>query len=53
MMLRFTGLNPVVLKNDDRERISPYNAILWSINKMSNCEEIEKIQAGNGLSRFN
>lgn len=42
MMLRFSGYNPVVLKNDNKERISLHNAIKWNISEISTSDGLEK-----------
>ena len=42
LMLRYSGYNPVILKNDDKERISLHNAIMWNIGEISKSDGIEK-----------
>ncbi|MEB8433375.1 hypothetical protein OO007_14135 [Cocleimonas sp. KMM 6892] len=42
MLLRFTGYSPVLLKNDDKERISLQKAIEWTKKEIVSSEGVEK-----------
>jgi aspartyl/asparaginyl-tRNA synthetase len=42
MLLRYTGYNPVLLKNDKKERISLQKAIEWTKKEISSSDGIEK-----------
>jgi len=42
MLLRYTGYNPVLLKNDKKERISLQKAIEWTKKEIASSEGIEK-----------